>query len=67
MLLLILRFFLGHRRQQSKRHLWDKTSDKWEHDMYREEEQGPKEQWELEVRVTVHNKRVSQSFKHSYI
>ena len=38
------------RRKPTNRKLWDKTSDRWEHDMYREEEQGPKTKEELEVR-----------------
>jgi len=38
------------RRKPTSRKLWDKTSDRWEHDMYREEEQGPKTKEELEVR-----------------
>ena len=37
------------RRKPTSRRLWDKTSDRWEHDMYREEEQGPKTKEELEV------------------
>ena len=38
------------RRKPTTRQLWDKTSDRWEHDMYREDEQGPKTKEELEVR-----------------
>ena len=38
------------RRKRATRHLWDKTPDRWEHDLYREEEQGPKRKEELEVR-----------------
>ena len=38
------------RRKPTTRQLWDKTSDRWEHDMYREDEQGPKTKEELKVR-----------------
>ena len=38
------------RRKPTTRQLWDRTTDRWEHDMYKEEEQGPKTKEELEVR-----------------
>ncbi len=38
------------RTPKNNRTLWDRTADKWEHDLYREEEQTPKEPWEVEVR-----------------
>ena len=35
---------------QGSKKLWDKSEvDRWQHDMYDESEQGPKEQWEVEV------------------
>ena len=37
------------RRKPTNRKLWDRTTDRWEHDMYREEEQGPKTKEEKEV------------------
>lgn len=37
------------RRKPTNRKLWDRTTDRWEHDMYREEEQGPKTREEKEV------------------
>ena len=39
-----------NRRKPTTRQLWDKTTDRWEHDMYREDEQGPKTREEIEVR-----------------
>lgn len=41
------------RRKPTTRKLWDKTTDRWEHDMYKEEEQGPKSKEELEVRSEI--------------
>ena len=41
------------RRKPTTRKLWDKTTDRWEHDMYREDEQGPKTKEELEVRSQI--------------
>ena len=41
------------RRKPTTRKLWDKTTDRWEHDMYKEEEQGPKTKEELEVRSEI--------------
>ncbi|XP_065052515.1 trichohyalin-like isoform X1 [Rhopilema esculentum] len=35
-------------RRGKNRQLWDKTSERWEHDMFKEEMQGPKESWEIE-------------------
>ena len=46
-------FFSMIRRKPTTRKLWDKTTDRWEHDMYREEEQGPKTKEELEVRSRI--------------
>ena len=46
-------YFSMIRRKPTTRKLWDKTTDRWEHDMYREEEQGPKTKEELEVRSEI--------------
>jgi len=35
-------------RRGKYRQLWDKTAGRWEHDLYKEEEQGPKQPWEIE-------------------
>lgn len=43
-------FFL-HRRPQTNRKLWEKSNDKWFHDMYNEDEQGPKTREERMVRL----------------
>jgi len=41
------------RRKPTTRKLWDRTTDRWEHDMYKEDEQGPKTKEELEVRSEI--------------
>ena len=41
------------RRKPRTRKLWDRTTDRWEHDMYKEEEQGPKTKEELKVRSDI--------------
>lgn len=46
-------FFSMIRRKPTTRKLWDKTTDRWEHDMYREDKQGPKTKEELEVRSQI--------------
>lgn len=53
MLKLYMCFFSMIRRKPTTRKLWDKTTDRWEHDMYREDEQGPKTKEELEVRSQI--------------
>ena len=47
-------YFRAPRRGKS-RQLWDRTVERWEHDKYKEEEQGPKEPWEIEVCFTVND------------
>ena len=48
-----LAFFSREPQQQSKK-LWDKSEvDRWQHDMYNEADQGPKEEWEIKVESTV--------------